>query len=248
MAEAAGLAIGVVSLVGLFTSCADAIKYIKLGQEFAQEFTTCALRLVNLELRLNRWGESMAQYSRAHHLNKEDLASIDKVMVQVKALIAEINVKSTRLHSKNSHDSALVVIERNSDSTVKRIAQSMGLALVKHRKEMNKLKEATMMRKGQWVIYEREQFRVTIGNISSLIDDLDNLYPGVKEVQVALARLDLKEVKDNKDVKLLMEAIKKEDAILTQLTSETEGYTISGSSRVHAGNSYGFADDVATRK
>ncbi|KAJ5250504.1 hypothetical protein N7489_000914 [Penicillium chrysogenum] len=59
MAEAAGFAIGVVSLATTFDNFIGCFEYIHLGKAFGADFQDCLLRLDNARLRLSRWGEAV---------------------------------------------------------------------------------------------------------------------------------------------------------------------------------------------
>ena len=53
MAEVAGLALSVVTLVGLFNNTVDCFKYVQLGRGLGKSFQTSQLKLDNARLRLS---------------------------------------------------------------------------------------------------------------------------------------------------------------------------------------------------
>src|SRR5262245_30476426 len=59
MAEAGGLAVGIISLATTFDSVIDCFEYIYFGRTFGADFEDCLLKLDNARLRLSRWGEAV---------------------------------------------------------------------------------------------------------------------------------------------------------------------------------------------
>ncbi len=55
MAEPFGIAVGLASLAGVFTSCVDCSDYIQLGRHFGQDYQRSLLKLDLVANRLSRW-------------------------------------------------------------------------------------------------------------------------------------------------------------------------------------------------
>ena len=59
MAEAAGLAVGALSLAGLFNNAVQCFEFVQLGRNFGRDFETSQLKLECARLRLYRWGAAL---------------------------------------------------------------------------------------------------------------------------------------------------------------------------------------------
>ena len=59
MAEPIGLAIGVVGLAGLFSTCVECMDYISLGRDYGKDYELSLMKTILLKARLNAWGESL---------------------------------------------------------------------------------------------------------------------------------------------------------------------------------------------
>jgi len=59
MAEAAGLAVGVTALAGLFSNAVECFEIVQLGRTFEKDFETAQIRLDICRLRVSRWGAAL---------------------------------------------------------------------------------------------------------------------------------------------------------------------------------------------
>ena len=97
MAEAAGLAVGVVALAGLFNNTVECFHYVQLGRAFEKDFKTAQLKLDACELRLSRWGAPLGLHRnlQATEITTEtfgteaDVAHAGDLLSQIVELFAE---------------------------------------------------------------------------------------------------------------------------------------------------------------
>jgi hypothetical protein len=218
MAEPFGIAAGAIGIATAFTACIDCFEYIQIGRHFGRDFQTDLLSLSCARLRLTRWGESVNIYNDPKlgkadtvvpetQLAKDTLLQIVGLFVQTE----EISKKYRPAAKPSENLSAFSVTDMDPahialDNKMKELA-------IKRRNGSRFLKLTS------WAIYHRAEFRHLINDITSLIDNIENLFPA-PQAQIALARQEAAELGNKESVELVENAAKGVDNLLQTAAQE----------------------------
>ncbi|OAK94517.1 hypothetical protein IQ06DRAFT_298529 [Phaeosphaeriaceae sp. SRC1lsM3a] len=198
--EAAGLAVGVVALAGLFNNAVGCFEYVQLGHNFGTNFQTSLLKLDNARLRLSRWGQAVglsgdlegAQSLQEATVRKEDIDNAERILGQLLDLFVEAERLSAKYKASVKPDnSALTILDVQADM------DDLGRSL--HDKMRNlgiKRQNNTLLRqKVKWALYEEKHFKRLIEDIVDLVGALLEIFPAVKQEQQKLCETEVSEIK-----------------------------------------------------
>ena len=253
MAEIAGLVIGGVSLSGLFTSCVDCFEYIQMGRAFGQNYTMCLLQLDIAKLKLSRWAESVNESPNQFGVelkSKQDATKVESILGGIIAIFAEAECVSKRFESEHSVSR---IVRSSPENGVDVNIQSMHEKMA--RLAMQRQRRSKITQKMSWALYEEDHFRKILGDVSTLIDGLVNLFPPAQKIQRELCRADVEEVKSDASCLGVLEQCAK--GVDLSFQEAIQHAASSGSSHEYFGNSileearahYGdqIDEDVAVR-
>ncbi|KAK2836980.1 hypothetical protein FQN49_006529 [Arthroderma sp. PD_2] len=182
MAEAAGLAVGVIGLAALFDSAVQCFDYIQLGRSFGKDFHTCQLKLDNAKLRLSRWGASLGLNGEVKIIiSPREEAQARALMGQILTLFAEAEGISDKLKSRarthatdgTSTGLSLALCDPGTDldSTSNELPELM------RRLAIGREKQTGLRQKAKWALYEQKNFNRLLEDIAELVDALVSLFP-----------------------------------------------------------------------
>lgn len=156
MAEAAGLALGVVALASLFNSCVEFLEYLDSGRDHAHEFHLACTKVSILHQRLRLWGCSLrleatlhehpgeSEYSEREAISK-GLQELRSVLIRAEELRRKYDVKA-------------------------------GLYSQRHRGgEKAPSWPVSLRRRTTWSVRDRKKFGKLIEDIAFLVDNLEKV-------------------------------------------------------------------------
>lgn len=239
MAEAAGLAVGALSLAGLFNNAVQCFEFVQLGRSFGRDFETSQLKLECARLRLSRWGAALGL--------GEDLQ--DETLL-------EKRFGSQTTEAKHLLGQALAVFEEAKDISKRYVKQSKfsgaQLAVCNAQKEMdppaadlcNMMRQISkrrqnrtgMLKKTEWALYQEKHFRRLIEDIKDLIDDLIGLFPAKQEDQRRLCRAEVSTMGESAALPLLREIASEQDTLLRDMIPKLGASKDAPYSTVFSGN------------
>jgi hypothetical protein len=229
MAEAAGLAIGVIALAGLFNNTVECFEFIQLGRSFGKDYQTSQLKLDTARLRLSRWGKSLHLdedirnttslqglfHSRLNIEHAEDL------LRRITELFADAEGVSNKYKNQAApQDNSLVVCipQKDLDPPIATLHEKMRQLSVKRQNR------AGLLRKTTWALYKEKHLRRLIEDITELIDGLVELFPATQQVQHDLCDSEVSAIGGNEGVSILKEIAAAQDKFLEQaITKREEG-------------------------
>ena len=199
MAEAAGLAVGVVALAGLFNTTVECFEFVQLGRTFGKDFQTSQLKLDSARLRLSRWGKSLGLDEDVQSVaslqgrfgSEANVKHAEALLGQIVELFADSEGVSKNYKSRASpQDDNLAVYNPQSD---------LEPAMAKLHNQMRQLAIDRQVRSGvrqkaKWALYQEKHFRRLIEDITELVDSLVGLFPAVQQQQRERANTELKTV------------------------------------------------------
>lgn len=188
MAEAAGLAVGVVALAGLFNNTVECFELVQLGRSFGKSFQTSQLKLDNARLRLSRWGKSLGLDDHVHDAmslqgrfsSEENVKHAETLLGQIVELFADAEGVSNKYRNRAElQDDSLVVHDPQTDL-------DPVMATLHHKMRqlaIDRQNQSGVRQKAKWALYQEKQFRRLIEDITDLVNDLNNLFPATQQAQ-----------------------------------------------------------------
>jgi hypothetical protein len=218
MAEPFGITAGAIGIATAFTACINCFEYIQFGRHFGRDFQTDLLTMSCARLRLTRWGESVNIYNDLR-LGKPDTTAPEiqlakDTLLQIVVLFAQTEEisKKYKLTAKVGEDlSAFSATDM--DPTLIALDNKLKELAIKRQKGSRFLKLTS------WAIYRRAEFRHLIDDITSLIDNIEKLFPA-PQAQITLVRQEVAEIGDKKSVELVENAAKGVDSLLQTAAQE----------------------------
>ncbi|KAI9674384.1 MAG: hypothetical protein M1822_009062 [Bathelium mastoideum] len=246
MAEAAGLAVGVIALTGLFNNAVDCFELIQLGRNFGKSFQTSQLKLDNARLRLSRWGESLdLSNNTASAQSLKDKFGSDQTIDQAKTLLNQIlelfaDAEGISMKYKSrtkAGDPSLLPYDPSTD-----LEPAMAqLHLTIRQLSVDRQNKSGLKEKVKWAMYEEKHFRRLIEDITGLVNDLVELFPSAKEKQYSLCADEVSAVKNNKELSVLKEIATEQDRVLADTLAAASGDAAKSHNIVFSGsNNSGF--------
>jgi len=218
MAEPFGITAGAIGIATAFTACIDCFEYIQFGRHFGRDFQTNLLTMSCARLRLTRWGQSVNIYNDPR-LGKPDATAPEiqlakDTLLQIVGLFAQTDEISKKYKltakvgedlsafSATDMDPALIAL----DNKMKELA-------------MKRQKGSRFLKLTSWAIHYRAEFRHLIDDITSLIDNIEKLFPA-PEAQITLVRQEAAEVGDKQSLELIENTAKGVDSLLQNAARE----------------------------
>jgi hypothetical protein len=218
MAEPFGIAAGAVGIAAAFTACVDCFGYVQLGRHFGRDFQTDVLALNCARLRLTRWGQAVNIYDNPK-LGRQDatLAEIQAAkdtLHHILRLFADTEKISKKYKlNANAGDDLSTLSTNDMDPAVMALSNKMKELAIRRQKGSSVLKTAS------WALYHRSELKELIENITSLIDNIEDLFP-TPQLQLALVKQETAEIQDKQALKLVERAAQDVDSLLQAAAKE----------------------------
>ncbi|KAH0429859.1 small s protein [Colletotrichum camelliae] len=233
--EAAGLALGIVSLAGSisgsFISIIQCFEYVQLSRGFGRDFEKAQIRLGALKLRLTRLGVALGvlpepETGRLLRLstNQEKATQAKRLVDSVLQDIREIEQKSKRYaDSRGSAVSSDQTAAEPSDTRC--TSQWQAWSCQANDIISTRLEGTSWTKRAKWACYEKRHFDTLLADISDVLGNLEALFPEAMEAQRSLCTTEVewlrKTSQGTASLRLFYAAItENSDAVLTQAVRE----------------------------
>lgn len=222
MAEPFGIVARAVGIATAFTACVDCFGYIQLGRHIGRDFPTDMLVLEGIQLRLIRWGQAVHVYEDPHlgmpDATAAELQTVHDTLFQILILFADTEKISDRYKTTSKPGTDVTAFSAND-------MEPRGRWLAAKLKELACRRQNgwTVLKTSGWALYHRSELQELMSNITSLIDNIVNLFPK-PETQLAMARQEATEIHDKQALELLMNATQDVDPILHLAAKEVLGH------------------------
>lgn len=218
MAEVFGIISGAVGIAVAFTACVDCFKYVQLGRNLARDYQTDQLSLTCAWLRLARWGEAV-DVLQDPTLGRPDatpveLRAVKDCLFQILALFEESRRISSKYRSRSeaAGEASAALCEKRDSRVASLVERVKSLAIGRQRGN-------SVMRTTGWVLYHRSQLKDLVSNITTIIDNMEKLFPA-PETQQALVKQDIEQIRDRWALELVEEATQGVDGRLQAASRE----------------------------
>lgn len=216
--EAAGLALGVVSLAGsvtgTVTSIVQCFEYVELGRHFGKDFNKSQARLGALKLQISRWGVAAGAFPdprtgtyREVTVSVETEKEAKRLLDSILDDIEEVERKSRKYRQQHSPSSQELEVFGASDMDAPTGALSARVdTIVKKR-----TKGVSWRDKTKWAVYQKKYFDRLLEDIAGNFDLLANICQPLSVSQLDLCQIEVEEIEDGQPtstLELLHEASK----------------------------------------
>ncbi|KAJ5828876.1 uncharacterized protein N7525_007129 [Penicillium rubens] len=217
MAEAAGLAIGIVSLETTFDNVIDCFEYIHLGKAFGADSQDCLLRLDNAKLRLSRWGEAVGlsqvdkntKSLKDTRISEVDMPQAERLLGSIFTELERVKVMDANFRAgREFDDQSLAVMSAETD------LNSVGLSLHEKMQKIAKQRQnnLSLRQKAKWALFDRAHFKDMVANIADYTKELQELFPAAQPLEEVLVDKETLELSES--LLVLRDAIKEQDNAL----------------------------------
>ncbi|KAL6228985.1 hypothetical protein BDW75DRAFT_117664 [Aspergillus navahoensis] len=215
---------------------------VQIGESFGKSFKMSLLKVDVIKLRLTRWGHSVGLVSLADvksledtKLAEEDIPKVQDLLTEILDLIEDAEKFSARFKKKNPK--ALTMDpEKELDEASASLHKQMDELAAKRRGNAGiEVQEAL-------AIYQEKDFSRLIEDCSSLVTDLIELFPAVKEDQRKICEEEVAQMKKVQGgLPLLKEAAAGQDELLSATVVKViQSTTTYNNSVVFQGTNSGF--------
>jgi len=245
MAEAAGLAVGVVALAALFNNAVECFEFVQLGRTFGKNFQTSQLKLDNARLRLSRWGKSLGLDSNiqdivsleGHFGSEPTVKHAEALLGQIIELFAEAEGLANKYKSRmNPGNGSLAIYDPQSD-----LDPTMGKLHYKMRQlAIGRQNRSNLRQKAKWALYQEKQFRRLIEDVTDLVGSLEELFPASEQIQRDLCDLEVSAIGQTEALPALRGIAADQDKLLEEsLIKATNNAEMSHTIVFSGSNNYG---------
>lgn len=224
MAEAAGLAVGAVSLAGLFNNAVQCFEFVQLGRTFGRDFGTSQVKLQCASLRLSRWGASigLGEDLQDERLLEERLGSqtteqAKELLGQALAVFEDAKVISSKYVNQSKFSGGQLAV---CNSEVDMDPPTADLCSRMRQISMKRQNRTSILQKTKWALYQEKHFRRLIEDIKELIDQIIELFPASQEDQRRLCNTEISTLGTSSAMPLLSTVASEQDSLLKDVISK----------------------------
>jgi hypothetical protein len=245
MAEIFGVVAGSLSVAALFNNCVQCFEYIQLGRSFGRDYQACQLKLDVARVRLSRWGEALdvLDNHRFTSVSPDDKEAqiAQSIFEEICALFQSAQTKSRR-YALSSRGEDTGTLQSTELSPVGQRLHNHWVAIAAQRH-----KNAGLVRKTAWALYDGKALGKLVGDLGALIDDLESIFP-IENRSRELVELEVEEVQDTASLAVLQDAARDADQLLFEAvnrkmaliggTNRADQLETMDEARVRIGNEY----------
>ena len=213
MAEAVGLAIGVVSLASLYQACVDCMECVSRGRNCGKDFELSMTRFILLKARLNAWGKSLQVDRPGNELPalreqwEQEQTTIGRALIGIKDIFLDCQSleKKYGLQEQDPNDVGQELVEGTQTSISLESVERAFRSSTRSRQH-----ELPLWKKSIWAIRDSKKFDTFISNLAFFIDNLEKLSDRLQvlSVQQMLLQTNINAVTIKSGIALLEEASK----------------------------------------
>ncbi|KAH9904294.1 prion-inhibition and propagation-domain-containing protein [Xylariomycetidae sp. FL2044] len=213
MAEVAGLALGVLGVASLFTSCIENFDIIVRAREFSEQFELQCTLLSLQRLRLAVWGETLGLAPPPGGPQRPYNEALDRHDIRP-AIVLGLNQLRLLLNKADVINGKYALQENEACVVQTEVAvTSLGMTIFrepfeKFRDRIKKnQKQKSVWKVTKWSIHDQAKFESTVNNITKLIDGLESIMTPLGLVQQQRARVEeeIESLSDAESLRLLQE-------------------------------------------
>ena len=226
MAEAVGLAIGAVSLAGLFTTCVECLDYISLGRDYSRDYEISITKLVLLKARLRAWGRPL-QVTQVGQENPalrdcwvKERDTVGRCLIGIKTMFEDARQIESRYGLKASpiDSGALSILQEHTSGAFRQIESAF-------KSEMEKRQDqASLFEKTRWAVRDKKKFDSLIADLAFFVGGLEELSNRLQVLglQQRLLQREVQEITDTDSINMMEKASNQIQAMAVSQISKEE--------------------------
>jgi hypothetical protein len=236
MAEAAGLALGVAGLAGLFTSCIDCYQLVRRGAALDKDYRILETKFNNQELRLSAWGRACGLLGETEYDVRLDEPFLRTPIVAtlrcVKDLFDDEKELRKRFGLKPCKDPS-PILGRSPPALPASGSSGSGGTDGTQSPPPRKRESFFFWKKQQrsasrlrnqfaWAVSDREKFSELVQHLKDFNDDLEAMTRSMVEVSVRqrhIVEMEIEEVQDMETLEEIAEASHGSDDLVSDVAS-----------------------------
>jgi hypothetical protein len=209
----AELALGVVSLAGLFNNAVDSYGYVRLGQHYARDFETSQTKLDLSRLQLSRWGAALgldANPTQASNLpalsvSPHEVQQAEAALRQIADLLDDAGIASKRFGARNKQAENTAALDPDDLALHKKISSLV----------LRRLPKNVIVKKTARALYGKNDLDRLISDITELTSQLVALFPARASVQKELCAKEVEQMDDD-SLPFLAEVAAEQDPLMAE--------------------------------
>ncbi|KAL9630216.1 MAG: hypothetical protein Q9164_006534 [Protoblastenia rupestris] len=239
MAEAAGLAVGAIGLVALFTTCVECIDYISLGRNHGRDYETFMIKLLLLKARLSAWGDSLLVIQKGkENINLrnrwlEEQNAVGKCLVGIKSMFEDSSKIESKygLKERPVDQGSLSFPQEQKSKAFQQIEDRFKSRIHLRQKDLS------ISKKTRWVIRDKKKFDSMIVDLAFFVGGLEDLSDRLQVLglQQRLFEVEVQAITDTGSISMMEDASTQVQALSSSQSSgeqssgrDTYGHTYIG--------------------
>ena len=249
MASPASLTFGIIGLAGAFNNAVNCFRFVRLGQAFEADFTTCVIQLDLANLRLTRWGNAVGlsevndeDGSPSLNVNcaEGDVATATKALQHIAQLFNNAQTATNKISGEKAyeHTDRLVGDDRELHSRLENLSLS----------RLSKVK-GTAKAKTKWALYKQAEFSSLIKSIVDTISQLESTIKPQQNQVEETSRTELTSIMEGNTNRLnvLAEVVERIDTSLAAAIAKVQSEQKDKATNImHSTNNSGQQTNVNT--
>lgn len=184
MAEAAGLALGGISLMSLFSSCVDIIEYFEHGRNWIYDFSLAMTKVNLMKLRLSQLGDSTSSNETYINWQQGDCSIPDGLLG-----ITKILGRTTELCRRYSYS-----LDQEPTNEISNCTSMRGIIMnhpstpdsaVFNQLLPPKRSISTLKKKIWWAVHDKRKFEGLLTDFESILSNLEKIAEGFENCEPA---------------------------------------------------------------
>lgn len=232
--EAAGLAVGVAGLAGLFSCCIDTFQLIQKGRSFGRDYKILETKFSNQQLRLRAWGRACGLIDGTKFDDRLDGPELKEAVTATLECIKLLLGDAKKLKERYGLRLCTPNIDAQSNATltINRSAPRRRSELILERtgslnrflaRRSRSLRESSALRlvTALWVIDDRTKFGDLVKDLKDLIDDLEDLTRAteIPRRQLIFVEYEIESISDTETLEEIEEARDGDDDVVSDAAS-----------------------------
>lgn len=217
MTEVFGAVAGAISIAALFNNCIDCFDYIQLAKSFGEDFSRYQLRLDVAKCRLSRWGAAIDINNDSRFLGD---ASADPTVELAMNMLREIVERFGAAHrtslrykqASTEQQTTAICTEADLETVSQRLHNRF------RRLTIQRQSRVSLIKKAYWAIYDKRYMGKVIDDIFDFLNELEKVFPAPAQAITQLAEMEINEVNDQQELKMIQDVAKNLDPVLETAT------------------------------
>jgi hypothetical protein len=182
MAEAAGLALGGISIASVFSSCVEILEYFEHGRDWVYDFSLALTKVNLMKVRLSQLGDHMQIET-----NLEETGVLQNSWPQGNGTVSDgllgitkILGRTTELCGRYSHKTGVEPIKESGDCSI-RALNSPTATLTRLPPRPRIL--STLGKRVYWAVHDKKKFEGLISDFECILSNLERIVDGLENCE-----------------------------------------------------------------